>query len=501
MERGFGLSTNPFVLNFEPQTSISSASKKVEVTLKGQKSASTFCTSPPTGFGFLPISVRFDPTYYKFEHSLGFRLVPTDDEVLHAPLLRLRGEKMGLQTWGETEPGGVHQQFSAVESMYKGVEDNGQQQLGPRGCADGIAARTSYEDSHHRFGHYILSDIEHKGAESSVMSAVAQAAVTATNFAMKLLLDGVLCSECIIPTIGNTGLTFVAGVTIVLDKSSPTYIPLSKHLDLSDAVERQIASAYLAKASAHCEKLYDFITTAPRSNDVTDPLQLTVGDTYYIKTLSRDVYQRGVGLFAAHNANHLDVENGIHHMIDALNLVYRSPDSRPYAEYPLSIRTPDGESDGCYQIIYRDLTKLGFRIGAPNRITHEAVYDIFVETLTTAVHSIHKAGVIHVDLYLSNVMWLYNADTNMVEIKIIDWDSSHCLAEGKFVDNVEKLLIDYLGQIMHVHFGAAHDLIYLAVLSLEKDKYSEQWQCLASNRKDLVDSAFRELLGNVLAGL
>ena len=40
---------------------------------------------------------------------------------------------MGLQTWGESELGGVHQQFSAVEWMYKGIEDNGQKQLGLRG--------------------------------------------------------------------------------------------------------------------------------------------------------------------------------------------------------------------------------------------------------------------------------------------------------------------------------------------------------------------------------
>ena len=113
------------------------------------------------------------------------------------------------------------------------------------------------------------------------MPTVAQLAVSATNFAMKLLIDGVPSTECIILAIGNTGLSFVAGVTIVLDESFSTYIPLCKHLDLSDPVERQITSAYIAKASAHCEKLYDFICTTPPSSDMPAPLGLVVDDILY----------------------------------------------------------------------------------------------------------------------------------------------------------------------------------------------------------------------------
>ena len=478
-----------------------SISRKVQVTRKGQNPASTFCKNMPEGFGFLPTFTRFDPTHHNIEHSLHCCLVPTDEEVSQAPRLRLYGEKMGLQTWRESEPGGVHQQFSAVEWMYRGLEDNGQVWLGRRGLADGIAASTTYEDSHHRFGEYHLSDFEHKGAESSVLPAVVQAAVTATNFAMKLLVDGVPYTECIIPVIGNSGLSFVAGAIIVLDESFPTYIPISKHLDLSDPVERQVASAYITKASAFCEKLYDSIRSRinPSSSVAQkETLRLVVDDTYYIKTLNREVYERGLGLFSANDSDHLKVENGIYHMIDALNLVYKSSEARPFAEYPLSIRTPDGESDDCYQIIYRDLTKLGFLIGAPNRITNERIFDLYVKALTAAVACIHRAGVIHVDLYLSNVMWLHNEDSGVIEIKIIDWDAAHCLDEGKFVDNVQYSLINYLGS-NHVHFGAEHDLLYLAVLSLEKEKYSDAWQRLASNQKDVIDAAFRELLGDVLA--
>jgi serine/threonine protein kinase len=182
-------------------------------------------------------------------------------------------------------------------------------------------------------------------------------------------------------------------------------------------------------------------------------------------------------------------------MIDALNLVYKSPEARPFAEYPLSIRTPDEASQQCYQLIYRDLTKFDFRIGAPNRMTPESSYDLYVAALTNAINCIHRAGVIHVDLYLSNVMWrMLNGE---VEIKIIDWDASHCLNEGAFVGYVEDALNAYLGS-RNVSFGPQHDLLYIAVLSLEKEKYKEHWERLASTDKEVIDDAFRYLLQEVL---
>jgi hypothetical protein len=171
----------------------------------------------------------------------------------------MRGERMGYQTWGETESGGVQKQFSAFQELYKGLEDNGQKQLGTRDLAKGIATSISYEDAHHRFGQFYFSNLEHKGAETSVLSAFAQSSVTATNFAMRLLEAGVPRAKCIVPVFANTGLTFLVGATIVLDDTFPTCVPISKPLNLLGPVDRQMASAFLMKASRHCENLYNAI--------------------------------------------------------------------------------------------------------------------------------------------------------------------------------------------------------------------------------------------------
>ena len=45
--------------------------------------------------------------------------------------------------------------------------------------------------------------------------------------------------------IGANGLSVVFGAMIMLDKTFPTYVPLSKLLDLQDPVERELASAFL----------------------------------------------------------------------------------------------------------------------------------------------------------------------------------------------------------------------------------------------------------------
>jgi hypothetical protein len=157
--------------------------------------------------------------------------------------------------------------------------------------------------------------------------------VTATNFGMDLLIKGVPRADCIVPVIGNTGLHFVAGARIVLDGSFPTLIPISKYLDLSDPIERQVASTYIAKASSHCENLFSLIGATSAVPLV--PLSLTVNGLYYIKTLSPEVYRLGLGLFASHELNCLDIEIGMHHIIDALNLVYGNSEARRFAEYTL----------------------------------------------------------------------------------------------------------------------------------------------------------------------
>ena len=94
------------------------------------------------------------------------------------------------------------------------------------------------------------------------------------------------------------------------------------------------------------------------------------------------------------------------------------------------------------------LPNLGFITGAPNRVTEEEVYNKYRDSLLVAVKAIGRAGVIHGDLYISNVMYKVlqlrrdSGEVASVEIKLVDWDAAHCLEEGQFSSKVEARLRD-----------------------------------------------------------
>jgi serine/threonine protein kinase len=140
---------------------------------------------------------------------------------------------------------------------------------------------------------------------------------------------------------------------------------------------------------------------------------------------------------------------------------------------------------------------MGYMMGCPNRIDNPHVYALFKEALNIAVNMLHRAGVLHGDLYLSNVMWKQESDEKVC-VKIVDWDAAHCLDEEKFVPKALVKLVDYLGK-SNVQFGVGHDLLYLSVLDIDINEANKDfWPSLASQDKDEIDGAFKNLLYIVL---
>jgi serine/threonine protein kinase len=74
-------------------------------------------------------------------------------------------------------------------------------------------------------------------------------------------------------------------------------------------------------------------------------------------------------------------------------------------------------------LFFPDLSQDGFVIGAPT----DHRFPTYLKELKRAVDTIHGAGVVHLDLYPSNIMWKF--DDSDVKIRIIDWDVAHCVCE------------------------------------------------------------------------
>lgn len=51
----------------------------------------------------------------------------------------------------------------------------------------------------------------------------------------------------------------------------------------------------------------------------------------------------------------------------------------------------------CYEIVYEDLSKQGYRMGTPHK--QRDLFRVYLKCLKDAVSYVHDAGVIHVDLY------------------------------------------------------------------------------------------------------
>lgn len=468
--------------------------KKLEITPTYQCKASLFHRSEKKGFGSLPLYTGFDPTYY-WDNSLTQCLIPTEDQIKSASPIVLCVEHPGFQYVGESAPNISQFQFLNYCREYDSICANGQTTLKSKGISFGIVTNLSYEDAHISIEDNFLAVFEFKSPNTSIYANVAQAASYGTNFAMALLNKGLPREHCIVPVIAFNGHTIVFGATIILQETYPTYIPLSKSLDLSNILDSQTASAYLEKCITHCKNLQNQFQHAP--SRPFQEMKLELDDKYWVKTIDERTYRGGLGIFHD-DRDPKFIEKGLRHMFHSLSTVYNHPEARKYAEYPLSIRTP---SDDCkyYQIIYTNLSNFGYNIGAPNLFDDEELFDKYVKALKEAVRQIHDAGVLHCDLYLSNVMWKHNFLTDVVDIKLIDWDCSHTIKEKQFHRNAADRLREYLGR--EAIFGVEHDNLYLKIFELNRDDYQQEWINLASNNKPLIDEAFYNLFSAVLYNL
>ena len=122
-----------------------------------------------------------------------------------------------------------------------------------------------------------------------------------------------------------------------------------------------------------------------------------------------------------------------------------------------------------------------------------------MDSLRSALKLIHKAGVIHVDLYASNVMWMPEVDSRRLSIKIVDWDASHCLEEGDFSAKIKSLLKMRIYSGESCNFGVEHDLLYLRVYEMDvKVEDAWAWEDLASGVKGIIDTAYQHLFREML---
>jgi hypothetical protein len=480
----------PLIIGTSPENDATGLGSKILTTPSNQSSASTICNSsfPLLGFGSLPSSFKLDATDGSAVISA---LCPTDSDIANVSEdMPLVGELIDMIARGESETNGINLIFGSPNSLFCSIA-NGTTTLNNLGFHIGLATTESYCDHLLKRGESKpYGFIELKGGKFSPLQGNRQSAIYGSHFAMDLLRRGVPQQRAIVPSYTFTGMQIQFGATLVLKPSFPVFWTTSKVLDMADANERRLAVAYIRKAISWVDKLY--------STPLDKPISL-IGmrfdrSAYHIKTITPSVARRGFQLFS--EREEIDISQGVEHWGRVLNLLFADREVRPHVAFPLAIRSPNtAVNEKEHFIIYNDLCKEGYCIGCPDRMKDTELYDVFRKELRRIMVLVHRAGVIHCDLYLSNVMWKKNV--KRVDIVIIDWDCAHCLIEGRFYPKVLEALENHK-PTRSAPFGTSFDMRYVDVLDREfKESDGVYWTELASGVKENVDNAFYALFSQM----
>ena len=119
---------------------------------------------------------------------------------------------------------------------------------------------------------------------------------------------------------------------------------------------------------------------------------------------------------------HDTVDASLQHMFSLLARVRPPCDASQYVVHPITVIT--ASKSGPPFLVFPNLAHQGYRIGMPDS---DEDCDAFMLALRHAVNSIHVAGLVHLDLYPSNIMW--RQDGRCFSIKIVDWDTVHAIDE------------------------------------------------------------------------
>jgi hypothetical protein len=128
---------------------------------------------------------------------------------------------------------------------------------------------------------------------SSHLSAINYSAITATHFILAQRAAGVPREDCVVSVVGTNAMTIIFGATILLCDTFPTFIPLSKQLDLLDDRENKIASAFLDKAVENGE----ILSKLKRGKEMKITNICLDVSKYFVKRYTQEVFDRGLGLF------------------------------------------------------------------------------------------------------------------------------------------------------------------------------------------------------------
>jgi len=366
-----------------------------------------------------------------------------------------------------------------------GLEGSTRRNLADLGLTAGITSVTSYMDG------YLHADSSiHKAVPTSVLEVKndctapkegnLEAIAHATNVAMGLVAKGLAPEEIVVPVFSCNGrLLQVSAVYFLRQTTFPVVCFLTTVLDLFDDRGLDVAATALSKMLVHSDGITQALTNLqrqPRSQKPSLDMDLNLS-VYFIKPLIRFCSILGI-----------DRMNESVARFFTLTSVLRGCS---FACPPLAYRLQDTTMDGTSYIredviVFEKL--IGFQIGFPaDAVERQKLF----HAMQAAASEFHALGLVHMDMYLSNIMWKKNG--HAYDVRFVDFDSIH--------ETGEKLLPVALERLQEQGFNplpsVAHqslDELYLQVLG--ENIGAEELACQEDQERSrhIMDSFFRTKL-------
>jgi serine/threonine protein kinase len=179
--------------------------------------------------------------------------------------------------------------------------------------------------------------------------------------------------------------------------------------------------------------------------------------------------------------------------------LHRCTFCRNFVVFPICVREYN-DSAAHSELVFPNM--VDYKIGLPDSEEHRLS---FLGQLKIAVGHFHAAGVVHYDLFLSNIMWR-EVSTSEVKIKVIDWDAAHFLRERLPAETARRLsgrrddiLVVVVSQMRSTALlnleekAMFYDLSFLRVLELYLNDES-----LRAREKSTLDKACKDVQSNFL---
>ena len=229
---------------------------------------------------------------------------------------------------------------------------------------------------------------------------------------LSTLQFGLKPTQAAVPLLLSTGNLLQFAWATTLDPLFPLLNVTSRVFDISFLSDLLEASKALARAKMFCRELAGHVKQCGEPDESSSLVPSLNKDLYHIKDKSR--------IFNRYDDGDSIGDDGLAYLWQ----IFEAPKDVEEAVKPFGYaKTLKGQQSAeCLIFSKLDAT---FRMGVPQ---DKILFDGYLIALSNVVKRQHRARVVHVDLYPSNILWK-DVDDSLI-IRIIDWDAATFIGDA-----------------------------------------------------------------------